>query len=255
MDDSTFHTMNTRTTGNAAGRKQDTVTCANCDFYGILGVLNSLGNDAQVNCILKRRQPLAKGETLFRADQPFHAAYAVTGGSLMSYQLLEGGDEQVLGFHFPGELFGLDGLRAKRYGYTVRALEPSLVCELRFEDLNILGDRYPAFQEQLIELMSGQILHVQRQTLLASRQSSDERLAAFLLNIAERLAKRGFPAKEFRLPMSRQDISSYLGLAVETVSRLFRRFQEQGLLKASGKHVCLLDVGKLEAIARAKITL
>lgn len=245
--------MKTVPRDKTAPAEPDTVDCPRCDFFGILRVLDAVRDDSRVNCILKRRQPLAKGETLFRAGQPFHAACAVTGGSLMSYGLLDGGEEQILGFHFPGELFGLDGIKTGRYAYTTRALEPSLVCELHFEDLDQLGNHYPAFQTQLIELMSRQILHVQRQNLLAARQYSEERLAAFLLNVAGRFAVRGFPATEFRLPMSRQHISNYLGLAVETVSRLFQQFQEQALLVVSAKRLRLLNVAKLEDIARMRI--
>ncbi len=226
------------------------VACNNCDFSEIKEVILGVEDVSIVSQILKRQQQVPKGEGLFRAGQPFHAAYAVKSGTFMSYRLLEDGEEQVLAFHLPGELIGIDAIREKHYSYSARALESGSICELYFNDLVKLGKGYTNAQDSLIRLMGGQISQAQRQSILAARQAADERVAAFLLNLAERYNKRDFCAVKLRLAMSRQQIASYLGVAVETVSRSLKRFQSVGLLGVSGKQIDLLDKSGLEKVAR-----
>ncbi|HEC15207.1 MAG TPA: cyclic nucleotide-binding domain-containing protein [Sedimenticola sp.] len=231
-------------------KKSTLVDCNNCEFSCIRDLLTNDDRLGLFERLLKRQQQVLKGETVFRHGQPFHAGYAVTSGTFMSYRLLEGGEEQVLGFHLPGEPFGLDGVRNSKYEYTTKALEEGFVCELGFHDLGLLGDSYQEFQEQLILVMSGQLIQAQRQSLLAARPSAEERLAAFLLNLSQRLSARGFNATDFRLSMSRKAIACYLGLAEGTVSRVFKRFEAQKLLAISAKKVHLLDADGLDAYAR-----
>lgn len=231
-------------------RSKPQVACSHCDFYGFLDVLEPFKETGLFEQILKRQQPVAKGENLFRSGQPFHTGYAVTSGSFMSYKLLENGEEQIVGFHYPGELFGLDALKTGYYEYSTRALEPGNVCELDFKGFHLLGEGYAEAQQKLIQVLSAQILEAQRQSLLAARQSAEERLAAFLVDLSNRLTARGYQGMELKLSMSRQEIANYLGLAVETVSRMFKRFEAQGLLTASGKKVSLLDKNALAEISR-----
>ncbi|MFC1602384.1 helix-turn-helix domain-containing protein [Pseudomonadota bacterium] len=226
------------------------VACNNCDFSEIQDVMLGIEDVSVIAQLLKRRQQVPKGEGLFRAGQPFHAAYAVKSGTFMSYRLLEGGEEQVLGFHFPGELVGLDAIKDGQYSYSAKALEAGSICELYFNDLALLGDGVVDAQKSLLRAMGGQINQAQRQSLLAARQAADERIAAFLLNISERFNKRDLCSTSLRLAMSRQHIASYLGVAVETISRGLKRFQTMGLLKVSGKQIELLDKAGLENIAR-----
>jgi len=249
------------TTNKSTGRNASTkpssckeVACDNCDFSEIQDVLLGVEDASVVSQLLKRRQQLPKGEGLFRAGQPFHAAYAVKSGALMSYRFLEDGEEQVLGFHLPGELIGLDAIKDGVHSYSVRALEASSVCELYFNDLAMLGEGYVDAQGSLLKVMGGQINRELRQSLLAARQSADERIAAFLLNLSDRLGNRDFCSVNLRLAMSRQQIASYLGVAVETISRGLKRFQSLGLLKVSGKQIELLDRGGLEDVARISRT-
>ena len=227
------------------------VACANCGLYGVLGVVSKLEQSTpeHLEKILKKRQVVAKGENLFRTGQPFHGLYAIKSGSFKSYSFLEGGQEQVAGFHFPGDLLGLEAVSSTRYSYSARALEDSSVCELKFEELDLMQDHFQQFQEQLILLLSNQILREQRQSGLSVRQSADERVAAFLIGLSCRLEERGLAATEFRLAMSRQDIASYLGLAVETVSRILKLFQKNGLLSVQSKKINLIDKPGLREIA------
>jgi len=226
------------------------VACDNCDFSEIQDVMLGIEDVSVVSQLLKRRQQVPKGEGLFRAGQPFHAAYAVKSGTFISYRLLDDGEEQVLAFHLPGELIGMDAIMDKKYSYSAKALEPGSICELYFNDLAKLGAGYVDAQDSLIRVMGSQIGEAQRNSLLAARQSADERIAAFLLNMSDRLGKRDFCSMNLRLAMSRQHIASYLGVAVETISRGLKRFQAMGLLKVSGKQIELLDREELENIAR-----
>jgi CRP/FNR family transcriptional regulator, anaerobic regulatory protein len=230
------------------------VACANCGLFGVLGVVSKLEQSTpdHLEKILKKSQVVAKGENLFRTGQPFHGLYAVKSGSFKSYSFLEGGQEQVAGFHFPGDLLGLEAVSSTRYSYSARALENSSVCELKFEELALMQDHFQQFQEQLVLLLSDQILREQRQSGLSIRQSADERMAAFLVGLSCRLSERGLASTEFRLSMSRQDIASYLGLAVETVSRTLKQFQKRGLLQVKSKQISLLDKTGLRGIAQIK---
>lgn len=228
------------------------VACANCGLYGVLGVVSKLEQSTpdHLEKILKKRQAVSKGENLFRAGQPFHGLYAVKSGSFKSYSFLEGGQEQVVGFHFPGELLGLEAVSSARYAYSSRALEESSVCELKFEEMDLMQDHFQQFQEQLILLLSNQVLLERRQCGLSIRQSADERVAAFLIGLSSRREEHKLAATEFRLTMSRQDIASYLGLAIETVSRILKLFQQRGLLAVRGKQIKLMDKHGLREIAK-----
>jgi len=232
------------------------VGCNNCSLFGILRLIgNFLEEEPEiVERILRRKEPVSKGETLFQTGDTFRAVYAVKKGAFKSFTWLGDGKEQVIGFHFPGELLGLDSVRSPNYNYTAIALEQSNVCQLQFDDLDLLGTRLPQFQEQLIHILSNQILMDQKQCLVMSRQLAEERLSAFLINLSNRYKLHGLPHMEFRIAMSRQDIASYLGLALESISRLFTHFQEQGLLKASGKQVILTNLPAMEALIQTQKT-
>lgn len=232
------------------------VGCNNCSLFGVLRLVgNFLEEEPEiVERVLRRREPVGKGETLFRTGDTFRSVYAIKKGTFKSYTWLGDGNKQVIGFHFPGELLGLDSVRSPNYSCTAQALEQSHVCQLQFDDLELLGTRLPQFQEQLIMLLSNQIQMDQKQSLVLGRQRANERLAAFLIDLSNRFKVRGLPFMEFHIAMSRQDIASYLGLALESISRQFTHLQEQGLLKVSGKLVVLTDLPAMEALIRSPVT-
>ena len=232
------------------------VGCNNCNLFGVLNLLGNFLHEEPdtVERILRRRDPIEKGEALFQTGDTFKAVYAIKSGSFKTYSWLSDGKEQVIGFHFPGELLGLDSVRSPNYSCNAQALEQGNVCQLQFEDLDLLGNRLPQFQEQLIQMLSNQILMDQKQSLVLGRQRADERLAAFLIDLSNRFKGRGLPFIEFHIAMSRQDIASYLGLALESISRQFTRLQEQGLLRASGKLVTLTNIPALEELIQTKAT-
>ncbi len=226
------------------------VACQDCSLFQLcLPVGLEQGDLELLDRIIKRRRPVQRGEHLFRAGDAFHSVYAVRSGSVKTYTVSEDGAEQVTGFHLPGELFGLDAITASRHPCSAVALEATSVCEVPFDRLEELGAEVHSLPRQMLRVMSKAILH--DQTLLAylSRKSAEERLAGFLLSLSQRFASRGFSAREFNLSMSRIDIGNYLGLAEETVSRLFTRFQDQGMLVVERKHVRLTDLDRLRQLA------
>ncbi len=162
--------------------------------------------------------------------------------------LAEDGLEQVAGFHMPGEILGLDGIGTDRHEAEAVALEDTEVCVLPFANVESLVRRLPVLQRNLHRVMSKEIVRDQRAMLLLGNMRAEERLAVFLLNLAERYRCRGYSSTEFVLRMTRQEIGSYLGLKIETVSRLFSRFQEEGLIQVQGRAVKLLDSTALKRL-------
>lgn len=198
--------------------------------------------------IIRRTRPLHRGDYLFRSGERFRSLYVVKTGSVKTYAPSEEGGEQVLGFHLPGDIIGLDAIDSEVHACSARVLETSAICELPFAQLEELSAVIPSLQHQLYRLLSKEIGHDTEMLLLLGKKNAEERLAAFLVNMSKRLHRRGLSATDFYLSMSRHEIGNYLGLAVETVSRLFTRFQEEGLLKVDRKHVQLLDLAGLEAL-------
>jgi CRP/FNR family transcriptional regulator len=162
--------------------------------------------------------------------------------------LVEDGRAQVAGYHMPGDIIGLDGVGTDHHGTEAIALEDSEVCVLPFVKVEDLARSVPALQHNLHQVMSNEIARDQSVMLLLGSMRADERLAVFLLNLAERYHRRGYSSTEYVLRMTREEIGSYLGLKLETVSRLFSRFQQEGLIQIQGRTVKLLDAGALKQI-------
>lgn len=226
------------------------VACQDCSLFQLCLPVGIDSADLELlDTIIKRRRPLKRGEHLFHVGAPFQGIYAVRSGSVKTYVPTPDGHEQVTGFHLPGELIGLDAISALVHPCAAKALETTSLCEIPYLQLGELCNRVPALQQQLLKIMSKELLHDQSLLLLLGKKSAEERLAALLLSLSGRYRQRGLSACEFHLSMSRNDIGNYLGLAVETVSRLFSRFQEDGLLQVARKHVRILDLDRLDAIA------
>jgi CRP/FNR family transcriptional regulator len=203
----------------------------------------------QVDALIVNRTTLKKNEALYRAGEPFHALYAIRIGSLKTNMLVENGREQIAGYHMPGDIIGLDGIGTNHHGTEAIALETTEVCVLPFVNVEDLARSVPALQHNLHKVMSKEITREQSVMLLLGSMRAEQRLAVFLLNLADRYHCRGYSATEFVLRMTREEIGSYLGLKLETVSRLFSRFQEEGLIQLQGRTVKLLDPVALKKIA------
>ncbi|MGP0173534.1 fumarate/nitrate reduction transcriptional regulator Fnr [Pseudomonas sp. NCHU5208] len=235
-------------------RAQHQAHCKDCSLASLcLPISLNMEDMDALDEIVKRGRPLKKGEFLFRQGDAFGSVFAVRSGALKTFGLSDSGEEQITGFHLPSELVGLSGVDGERYPVSAQALETTSVCEIPFERLDDLALQLPQLRRQLMRIMSREIRDDQQMMLLLSKKTADERIATFLVNLSARFRARGFSANQFRLAMSRNEIGNYLGLAVETVSRVFTRFQQNNLLEAEGKEVHILDPIELCALAGGNI--
>ncbi len=207
---------------------------------------------ATVDTLVSERLRLKKGETLCRQGELLGAIHAVRTGTLKTQIALPDGREQITGFHLPGEIIGLDGIGDLQQQSTAIALEDSEVCVIPMTDLENMAHSLPSLQQQFHRILSHEISQDHNHLLSLGSMRSEERLANFLLNLATRYSQRGYSGAEFNLRMSREDIGSYLGMQIETVSRLFSRFTEAGILQINLRHVKLVDVEALNEIAGQK---
>ena len=203
----------------------------------------AVGDEVTPNHQVYPRRRVRRGEALYRAGSNFDSLYAVRTGFFKSRVVLEDGRDQVTAFHMAGEIVGMDGIGGGAHMSDLLALEDSDVCLIPYADLE-----QPGMQRQLHKLMSRELVRDQGVMLLLGTMHSEERLAAFLLNLSQRFLARGYSPSDFHLRMTREEIGSYLGLALETVSRLFSRFGEDGLISVQQKHIRILDVCGLKAV-------
>lgn len=226
--------------------------CNTCSLHPLCLPLALNGQEMdQLDSIIRRGRPVHKGDILFHQGEAFHSIFAVRTGTIKTYTLTQEGEEQITGFHLASELVGLDSYDAVSYSATARALETSNICEIPVDRLDDLSGQMPELRRHLMRLMGKELREEQKMMLLLSKKSSEERLASFLLNLAARYKRRGYSGTSFRLTMSRGDIANYLGMAVETVSRVFTRFQKQGILgeSDSAKDIVIEDFNALTRLA------
>jgi CRP/FNR family transcriptional regulator len=226
------------------------INCQHCGFSQLC--LPFTLNDAELDKldqIIQRKRPSHKGDHLFEAGKPLQALYAVRTGSFKTYTLSEQGEEQITGFHLPGDVIGFDAIGDQQHPSYAQALETALVCEIPFNNLDSLLDQVPKLRQQLMRLMSQDIHGDQQMMLLLNRKTAEEKLAAFLTNLAQRFGSRGFSRKEFRLTMTRGEIGNYLGLTVETISRLLGRFHKDELIHVDGKLITIANFEELSRVA------
>jgi CRP/FNR family transcriptional regulator len=193
------------------------------------------------NRLVTVRRKVARGEALFRVGDRFEAVFEIWTGFFKTVITTNQGREQVTGFQMAGELMGLDGIDAGRHSVDAIALEDSQVCVIRYGELEAIGREVPTLQKQLHRLMSREIVNDHRVMLHLGSMHAEERVAAFLLNLTDRLRARGFSASSVVLRMSREEIGSYLGIKLETVSRTFSKFQANGLLFVRQRHIQITD--------------
>lgn len=193
------------------------------------------------------RRRVKKGQALYRNGEVFASLFAIRTGSFKATLLTDDGREQIVGFHLPGELLGLDGIAEQTHAVSVQALEDSDVCLLEFAQLEALARDIPVLQRHLHRVMAREVRNDHAMMLLLGKLRAEERLATFLIDLSQRYQRRGYSATAFVLRMTREEIGNFLGLKLETVSRLFSRLQESGLIKVQQKEVNILDLPGLSA--------
>ena len=195
----------------------------------------------QLDQVVSSRARVKRRDCLYRSGDPFTSLYAIRLGTLKSLVLTRDGREQVTGYHMGGEIVGIDGLDDSRHACDVVALEDSEVCVLPFDKLDRLARDVPSLRHNLFRFISRDIRHSHDMMLLLGSMRAEERLAVFLLDLADRYRARGYSPHEFVLRMTREELASYLGMKLETVSRLFSRLQAEGLIQVQGRTIKLLD--------------
>jgi CRP/FNR family transcriptional regulator, anaerobic regulatory protein len=236
----------TETRGLSAAR----VACKDCSVFQLClprGI--SEADLARLDGIIKRRRPLEPDQHLYQVGEPFHSIYVVRSGSVKTYMPTPDGGEQVTGFYLPGEIVGLDAVAVGMHSCSARALDTASFCELPFGRLEDLADVVRSLGRRLLWVLGREIHQDHEMLTVLGKPTAEERLAGLLVSFSSRLKQRGFSDREFRLSMSRHDIGSYLGLAVETVSRVFSRFQRQGLLRVDRRNIVLRNLPALKTLA------
>ncbi len=223
--------------------------CSNCNLrelclpYGM-----SIDELERLDDLVSTRRRVKRGDHLYRAGEVFDAMYAIRSGFFKTDVLLEDGRDQVTGFQMAGELLGLDGISTEHHTCNAIALEDSEICAIPFSRLEVLSREIHTLQHHFHKVMSREIVRDHGVMMLLGTMRAEERLAAFLLNLSQRFTARGFSHAEFYLRMTREEIGSYLGLKLETVSRAFSRFQEEGHIAVQQKHIRILNVNGLKAL-------
>ncbi|RMX07685.1 fumarate/nitrate reduction transcriptional regulator Fnr [Corticibacter populi] len=226
------------------------VACSNCNLRELCmpGGLN-LQELQQIDGLVANRQKVPKSGLLFRNGETFQALYAIRTGMFKTAVNTEQGKEQVIGFQMAGEIIGLDGIVEDCHSCDAIALEDSEVCILPMERIDDIAKEVPGLQRHLHKIMSREIVREHGVMLLLGSMRAEERVAAFLLNMVQRLNARGFSSSELVLRMTREEIGSYLGLKLETVSRTFSKLVESGMIEVRNRHVRIVDVDALKELA------
>ena len=230
--------------------RQLQTSCANCGLHQLCLPASIGGDDLpRLDEVLQVKKSLEREQALYAAGQPFHALYVVRSGAFKTSAIDSQGEMQVLGFHLPGEIMGLDAIASGRHECSAEALMKSSACEVPYERLEQIAHELPGLQHQLMRVISREVQQDQRHLVMIGRKVALERLAIFLHSLSQRLARVRRDPQLFVLPMSRRDLANYLGLVIETVSRLFSRLSEMGVIAVERKTIRILDPEKLRDLA------
>jgi len=225
------------------------VSCQQCNLRELC-FPHGMSEDeiSSMETVVDQPKPLHKNDFVYHDGEPTRAIYAVRSGCIKTMTESPNGDEQIVGFHLPGELVGLDGFADDHYTCNAQALETSSVCELPLDKLEALCEQHAGLRRAMHRIMGKEVINEHKQMLLLGKMSAEERLASFLLSFSTRMRERRWKETEFNLSMPRQDIANYLGMAVETVSRLFASFQSDGIIEVDRRHITILDMMRLKSI-------
>lgn len=223
--------------------------CSNCAMRAVCMPADLTTSElTQLDSLIYSTRAVKRGETLYRSNDDFRSLYAVRTGSFKTVITDRDGGEQVTAFHLVGETLGLDGVCSEHYHSDAVALEDSSVCIIPFRLLEGMCRQVPAMQHHVHRMMSTEIVRESAIMMLLGARNAEQRLAAFLLNLSTRMKLRGYSASEFYLRMTREEMGSYLGMKLETVSRMFSKFQRDGIVDTRGKQIRIVDFKRLEQL-------
>tara|TARA_B110000881_G_scaffold194597_1_gene188710 strand:- start:284 stop:1003 length:720 start_codon:yes stop_codon:yes gene_type:complete len=229
---------------------QQHIKCQDCSISELCLPFSLSGEELDsLDEIIDRKRPIHKSDKLFSDGQKMQSLFAIRSGTFKTFTVNEQGEEQITGFHLAGDLLGFDAIGLGEHPSFAQALETSMVCEIPYESLDSLSNTMPKLKKQVLRLMSKEIRSDQEMLSLLNRKNAEQRVATFLMALSERYRLRGLSATEFRLTMTRSDIGNYIGLTVETISRLLNRFYKNDVIKIDGKFITILDIDALDDIA------
>lgn len=230
------------------------VRCATCTMHQLCLPMGLEAADMEkLDEIIGRRRRIPRGGHLFRTGDPFVNLYAIRLGHFKTDQINPSGEEQVTGFQMAGELLGMDAISTDRHHCSAVALEDSEVCEIPFSSLQLLLGEIPALLRHFHRMMSQEITREQSVMLLLGNMQATQRFAAFVVNLASRYEARGYSGTKFQLRMSREEIGNYLGLTIESISRLLSKFKKEGWLRVSNREIEILNPAMLKAITAGSL--
>lgn len=225
------------------------VACSNCNLRELCMPIGFNPEDMhRLDEVVEKRRKIKQGEQLFSAGDHFKSLYAVRTGFFKTCVSAADGREQVTGFQMAGEIIGLDGIVTDQHNCSAIALEDAEVCVMPFADVEELSREFPVLQRHVHKIMSREIVRENSVMMLLGNMRAEERLAAFLLNLVQRLHARGFSQSELMLRMTREEIGSYLGMKLETVSRTFSKFSDDGIIEVKQRYVKILNPEALKQI-------
>lgn len=229
---------------------KDAINCADCGLHDLC-IVEGLAPDEidQLAGMVSSRRKVRRGEHLYQAGDPFESIYPIRVGFFKSRLISNDGREQVIGFPMPGDILGFDAINAGKFQSDAVALEDAEVCVIPFADLEALSRDFSPLQQRVHRVFSREIVKDQSLMMLLGTMKADERVSAFLLNLAQRFQQRGFSPKEFVLRMTREEIGNYLGLKLETVSRTLSRLQQEGVIAVDQKNLTIIDPLRLRTLA------
>jgi len=230
---------------------QRSVRCESCSLNNIC-IPNSLSETeiAELEVSVNKNIKVRKKEALYNAMDEVDGIYAIKSGAIKTSISNKNGQEQVLSFHLPGDLLGFDAFNNGIHSCNAVALEDTLLCNISIEIFHDLCGRLSGIRKEMMHQVGKEITHHQNLLLSLGQQKTDKRLATFLLEMSTHFQSRGFSAQEFLMPMSRQDLSNYLGMAVETLSRVITRMTDDGLIKIDRRLVIIPDIDKLKLLTQ-----
>ncbi len=239
-----LHNMNTTVIPDALK-----VACSNCNLRELCMPVGFNQDDMnKLDEVVATRRRVKQGSLLFSNGDPFSSLYAIRTGFFKTSVSAEDGREQVTGFQMAGEIIGLDGIVSEHHSCNAVALEDSDVCVMPFAKVEDLSREFPVLQRHVHKIMSREIVRENSVMMLLGNMRAEERLAAFLLNLVQRLHARGFSQSELVLRMTREEIGSYLGMKLETVSRTFSKFSEEGIIEVKQRYVRIITPDALKKI-------
>ncbi|PMS14717.1 Crp/Fnr family transcriptional regulator [Trinickia dabaoshanensis] len=203
---------------------------------------------SRFDSIVSATRLIKRGDALYRANDTFQSIYAIRSGSFKTVVMHRDGREQVTGFHLAGEVLGLDGVCTEHHSSDAIAIEDSSVCIIPYALLESMCAESKRLQQQVLRMMSGEIVRESSLMMLLGTMSAEQRVAAFLLNMSSRMKARGYSAAEFNLRMTREEMGNFLGMKLETVSRMFSKFQRDGLVQSHGKRIRIVDLDELSRV-------